>query len=89
MLKGKGAVKSYIQKGRIWLKLSGMLRIEREGLRRDWWGSRLKKGNSHFWGLRGRRHLEDHSTSLLRAAWTVEVARSTFGEESKIARSSA
>ena len=71
------------------LKLSGVLRIEREGLRRDWKGSRLKKDDSLLRGLRGRHHLEDHSTYLLRAAWTVEVAHSTLREKAQMARSSA
>ena len=33
--------------------------------------------------------MEDHSISLLRAACTMEVAHSTFGEEAQMASSSA
>ena len=49
----------------------------------------MKKDDLHFWRFRSRRHLEDHSTNLLRAAWTVEVAHLTLGEEARTARSSA
>ena len=49
----------------------------------------MKKDVSHLRGLRGRHHFEDHSTSLLRAACTTEVAHSTLGEEAQMARSSA
>ena len=64
------------------LKLSGVLRIDRKSLR-------LKEENSHLSRLRDRCHLEDHSISLLRAAWTAVIACSTFGEEAQIMRPSA
>ena len=49
------------------LNLRGALRRESLGIKLAWYGSMLKKEDSHLEGLRARRHFDDQATSLCRA----------------------
>jgi len=45
------------------------------------------KDDSHFAGLTGKRHKEEHSLRWSRAFWAVFAAINGFGEEEQIERS--
>jgi len=51
-------------------------------------GGSVLKEDSHFAGLSGRRHKEDHSSRWSRAFWAVFAAINGSEEEEQIARSS-